>query len=154
MPDVFTKEKRSAVMAKIRGKGNLSTERRMIVLMRAKGMKGWRRHLPLPGRPDFAFPKQRLVVFVDGCFWHGCPSHYREPSTARRFWRAKITGNRERDRRNTRLLRKRGWTVIRLWEHDFKKGGQSTAAIRKIQAHLRLAVSAQSGTMARRKQVL
>jgi DNA mismatch endonuclease (patch repair protein) len=137
MADVFTRKKRSEVMSRIRGRGNLSTEMKMIAVMRKYGTKGWRRHQRLPGRPDFAFRKERVAVFVDGCFWHGCRLHYTEPRTATGFWRAKIAGNRARDRRNSRALRRLGWRVVRLWEHDLKKGGRSATVIRRIQILLR-----------------
>jgi len=127
MPDVFTRKKRSEVMSKIRGRGNLSTEMRMIALMRGQGIKGWRRNRPLPGRPDFVFPKEKVAVFVDGCFWHGCPVHYVEPRTATDFWRRKIAGNRRRDQRIGRELRIMGWRVLRLWEHDLKRDRQLNA---------------------------
>ncbi len=136
MADVFTRKKRSEVMSRIRSRGNLSTEMRMIALMREHGIKGWRRHRRLPGRPDFVFMRERVAVFVDGCFWHGCPVHYVVPRTAAGFWRAKISGNRDRDRRNSRMLGKLGWRVVRLWEHDFKKGGRAVIAIAKIRAYL------------------
>jgi DNA mismatch endonuclease (patch repair protein) len=136
MADVFTRRKRSEVMSNIRGRGNLSTEMRMITLMRRHGIKGWRRHYRLPGRPDFVFLKERVVVFVDGCFWHGCPIHHVEPRTAATFWRTKINGNRLRDIRNNRELRRLGWYVVRLWEHSFKKGGRSELAIKRIMARL------------------
>lgn len=118
MADVFTTDKRSAVMARIRSRGNRDTELRMILLFRLYGLTGWRRHLDLPGRPDFAFRRQRLAIFIDGCFWHGCPQHFRMPKSRRDYWSAKIASNRLRDRRVTRELRRRGWAVIRLWEHD------------------------------------
>ena len=145
MADVFTRIKRSEVMSKIRGRGNLTTEMRMIALMRLHGIKGWRRHQRLLGRPDFVFRKERLVVFVDGCFWHACPVHYIAPRTAIGFWRKKVEQNRARDRRNSRELRRQGWRVLRLWEHDFEKGGRSAAAIRTIRLHL-AAVRRRSGT--------
>jgi DNA mismatch endonuclease (patch repair protein) len=69
-------------------------------------------------RPDIVFTRQRLAVFVDGCFWHGCPSHMSWPKSNRDFWKAKIDKNRERDREQDRLLRTAGWTVIRVWEHE------------------------------------
>src|SRR3989442_3445808 len=75
MPDVFTKAKRSAVMSLIRGSGNRDTELRMMALFRAHGVTGWRRGALLTGRPDFVFRRERVAVFVDGCFWHGCPKH-------------------------------------------------------------------------------
>ena len=74
----------------------------------------------LPGatsKPDFVIRRERLVVFVDGCFWHGCPLHYTRPKTRREFWEAKIAGNRARDRRIDRALRTAGWRVLHLWEH-------------------------------------
>ena len=118
--DVFTKTKRSAVMARIRGTGNKDTELRLIALMRAHGITGWRRHRPLFGKPDFVFPKQKLAVFVDGCFWHGCPQHFTRPKTRQEFWDAKIAANQARDRLVTCTLRSRGWRVLRLWEHALR----------------------------------
>jgi len=69
-------------------------------------------------KADFVFPKQKLAVFVDGCFWHGCPKHGTSPKTRASFWLAKISGNKARDSLVNRLLRKRGWKVIRIWEHE------------------------------------
>lgn len=120
MADVFTKKKRSALMAKIKGRGNLSTEMRLIVLMRANGIKGWRRNQRLPGRPDFVFRHEKIAVFVDGCFWHGCPIHYTKPASSANFWGQKVKANKARDRRVDRLLRTEGWTVVRIWEHDLR----------------------------------
>lgn len=128
MADIWTKEKRSEVMAAIRGKENRSTELRMIALMRASGIKGWRGHQPLPGKPDFIFRKEKVAVFVDGCFWHGCPRCFREPSSRPEYWGPKIAGNRKRDRRVTRQLRAKGWSVIRVWECSLKKRPEATVA--------------------------
>src|SRR5438045_1371544 len=105
MPDVFTKAKRSAVMAAIRGSGNKDTELRMIALFRAHGIMGWRRNAPLFGKPDFVFHHERVAVFVDGCFWHGCPRHATKPANNRAFWKTKLARNAERDREVTRTLR-------------------------------------------------
>jgi len=118
MPDVFTKAKRSQVMSKIRGRGNKDTELALAKLMRSKGITGWRRHLPLFGKPDFAFRRERVAVFVDGCFWHGCPKHSKLPVNNRDFWCAKLAKNLARDRKVNRTLRREGWRVIRIWEHD------------------------------------
>lgn len=104
-------------MAAIRSKGNKDTELRLVSILRAHGITGWRRHRPLPGKPDFIFPKQHLAVFVDGCFWHGCRWHCRMPQNNRRYWQNKIAGNIARDRRTTRLLRTQGWRVLRIWGH-------------------------------------
>jgi DNA mismatch endonuclease, patch repair protein len=114
---IRTTPKRSRLMAKIRGRGNESTETTLARLFRAQGIKGWRRHVSLIGRPDFVFRNARLVVFVDGCFWHGCPKCYRAPNANSRFWALKVQRNRARDRRYKRLLAAKGWRVIRIWEH-------------------------------------
>jgi len=118
MPDNFTKAKRSAVMALIRSSGNKDTELRMIALFRAHGIAGWRRNARVFGRPDFVFPRLRVAVFVDGCFWHACPKHGTMPAGNRAFWKAKLARNSERDRTVTGALRTAGWTVLRIWEHD------------------------------------
>ena len=120
MADVFSRQKRSAVMSRIRGRGNAATELRLIALLRTHRVTGWRRGSTLPGRPDFVFPRAKLAVFVDGCFWHGCPLHATWPAQNAAFWRAKLLANRRRDRAVTRTLRARGWRVLRLWEHALR----------------------------------
>lgn len=133
MTDIFTKAKRSAVMAAIRGKGNKATELRMIALLRAHGITGWRRQQKLRVEElrverkgsrarrlvsvDFVFRSERVCVFVDGCFWHACPRHGTRPSGNRAFWKAKLDRNVARDRSVSRALRKAGWAVLRVWEH-------------------------------------
>jgi DNA mismatch endonuclease (patch repair protein) len=118
MVDVLSKEKRSQAMAAIRSRGNLNTELKFAAILRAQGVTGWRRHQPIPGRPDFIFRPERLAVFIDGCFWHGCRSHCRMPKSRVSFWTNKISRNMARDREVARLLRHRGWRVLRFWEHD------------------------------------
>src|SRR5689334_609223 len=120
MPDVFTKQKRSEVMAAIRSRRNRSTELAFASALRRAGIKGWRRHLPLPGSPDFSFPKIKVAIFLDGCFWHGCPIHGRRPKTNQVFWETKLERNLRRDRRVKRQLRAKRWVVIRLWEHELE----------------------------------
>jgi DNA mismatch endonuclease, patch repair protein len=105
-------------MAAIRSIGNKDTELRLAAIFRATGITGWRRRQPLLGRPDFVFRRARLAVFVDGCFWHGCPKHGRQPTSNRGYWIPKLRRNQERDLAVKRALSKRGWTVIRLWEHE------------------------------------
>ena len=131
MPDVFTKTKRSAVMSLIRGRGNKDTELALIKLLRRHRITGWRRNQKVYGKPDFLFRRNRLALFVDGCFWHGCPSCYRRPKSNRKFWDAKIARNRERDRQVSRELRRLDWQVVRIWEHDLAKRGG--VCIRRIQ---------------------
>jgi DNA mismatch endonuclease (patch repair protein) len=135
MPDVFTKAKRSEVMSRIRGKGNKATELAFIVFCRRHGITGWRRHQPVFGRPDFVFPAARLAVFVDGCFWHNCPRHATTPAHNRAFWRRKLAANRARDRRVGRILRRRGWRVLRIWEHEIESGSE-----KRLLARLRRAL--------------
>ena len=114
----------------------------MVAAMRLHRIKGWRRHAKLPGRPDFVFNAERVAVFIDGCFWHGCPVHFKEPATAAEFWREKIRRNRARDLRVRRELRRRGWHVVRIWEHGFRRGGRAGAAIALLKRHLAAARSA------------
>lgn len=107
---------RSRIMKAIRSKGNKSTELRLARVLRAAALTGWRRHPDLRGTPDFAWRKTRVALFVDGCFWHGCPRCYRVPRHNTEFWSRKVQGNRRRDRIVTRTLRSQGWSVIRVWE--------------------------------------
>jgi DNA mismatch endonuclease (patch repair protein) len=120
MPDVFTPAKRSQVMSRIRASGNRDTELRMIALFRAHGIAGWRRRQKVFGKPDFVFPHERVAVFVDGCFWHGCPKprHAPRPRNRAEWWAAKLERNKARDRLVTRTLRAQAWRVIRIWECD------------------------------------
>lgn len=121
MADVFTKAKRSEVMSLIRGRGNKNTEIALAKVFRAHGITGWRRHQPLFGKPDFTFRHKRIVVFVDGCFWHGCPKHSNMPVHNREFWESKLSANKLRDHLVNKTLRMQGWNVIRLWEHDMPR---------------------------------
>jgi DNA mismatch endonuclease (patch repair protein) len=118
MPDIFTKAKRSQVMSSIRGRGNRDTELALIRIFRSQHITGWRRNQPVFGKPDFVFPKLRLAVFVDGCFWHCCPQHATKPKNNATFWRKKLAANKARDQLVTRELRSLGWRVIRIWEHE------------------------------------
>lgn len=130
MSDIFTKEKRSLLMAAIRSSGNKNTELRLVKIFRQHGIVGWRRRQPLLGKPDFVFRRQRLAIFVDGCFWHGCPKHGHRPSSNRTFWLRKLRRNRARDLVVTRYLRQKGWKVLRLWEHDLAWGRKCASRVR------------------------
>src|SRR5437899_393843 len=120
MVDFLSKPERSARMSAIRSRGNKSTELRMIKFFRASKIRGWKRNYRLLGRPDFVFPKSRFVLFVDGCFWHGCSRCYKEPSSNISYWKQKVLMNRARDRRITNELKSSGWTVVRIWEHEIR----------------------------------
>jgi len=123
MTDVFSKKKRSELMSRIRGRNNKGTELVLASLLRKNRIIGWRRHSRLPGTPDFALHSQKVAIFVDGCFWHGCTRCTKNitPATNRKYWSDKIIANRRRDRRADRNLRGSGWRVLRIWEHDLKK---------------------------------
>jgi len=133
--DVFSTQKRSQVMAAIKSSGNRSTELTLARIFRRKGIRGWRRNQPLIGRPDFVFRRERVVLFVDGCFWHGCPKHGRRPDSNTEYWDAKFSRNKKRDRLVNRELRKRGWSVVRIWEHELHHEDRLAG---KVEAVLRL----------------
>jgi DNA mismatch endonuclease (patch repair protein) len=118
--DNLTKRQRHENMAKVRSQVNASTELKVMRALRLAGLTGWRRHLPVFGRPDFAFPKSRVALFIDGCFWHGCPRCYQAPKSSSAFWRQKLSKNRKRDRQVSRQLRNDGWKVVRVWECELK----------------------------------
>jgi DNA mismatch endonuclease (patch repair protein) len=149
MADVFSKRKRSEVMSRIRSRGNRDTELALARLLRVNHITGWRRHSlvrvtvegrksrvegkAFPGsrrsslvsrltvRPDFVFRQVRLALFVDGCFWHGCPQHATTPANNRAFWKKKLAGNKRRDALVTRTLRRAGWRVLRIWECELTR---------------------------------
>jgi len=130
MTDIFTPEKRSWVMSRIRSK-NTGIERRMCSLFRKNGLH-YRRYPKVFGNPDFIVEKS-VLVFCDGDFWHGY-KYDSNKKMAKKFWREKIEGNMRRDKRTNRLLRSRGYSVLRLWEHDIN--GNPEKCIRKIRRGL------------------
>lgn len=136
--DTFSTEKRSEIMAKIRSSGNLSTELRLRLLFKTERITGWRRNSRLIGRPDFIFRCEKIAVFVDGCFWHGCSKCFIAPKSNQRYWEPKIQRNRLRDRFVVRELKKKGWRVLRIWEHEFKFPSR---IVTKIRRHLCSSVS-------------
>lgn len=123
MTDIMSARERSLRMAAVRGRDNKSTEGALAELLRALGISGWRRQVALERcRPDFVFPKLRIALFADGCFWHGCPRHYTKPASRVSYWRTKIEQNMARDRRTSARLRRVGWSVWRLWECEIRSG--------------------------------
>ena len=121
MSDVFTAEKRSEVMRAIKSKNTKTTELKMIEIFHELHIVGWRRTYPLVGKPDFVFPKKRIVVFVDGCFWHGHDCRNVTPSANAEFWNAKRAYNKQHDETVTQTLQSKNWTVVRIWECELKK---------------------------------
>ena len=120
--DPLTQQQRSALMSRINSRGNRSTEGLVEDTLRRHGIDGWTKHCKtLPGTPDFFFPDCKLAVFVHGCFWHVCPKcKRRTPWSRRDFWTRKLDENRRRDQRVRRKLWRKGYHVIRLWEHELK----------------------------------
>lgn len=119
--DTLCREARSRNMAAIRSRGNRSTERALRARLIQAGIRGWRVCAQdIEGCPDFVFDAHRFTIFVDGCFWHGCPKCHRPPSSNTDYWTAKLARNRKRDRRVTETLRTSGWRVLRIWEHELE----------------------------------
>ena len=135
MSDVFDKQKRSDIMSKVRSKGNKSTELRLIKLFNEHQIIGWRRNYLVQGKPDFVFMKQRVAVFIDGCFWHGHDCRNTRPSDNAEYWQTKRERNMKRDLKVTELFEKRGWRVLRIWECELKKSNEA-ATIERIQSVL------------------
>ena len=108
MADVFDKEKRSSII-------------KLIQVFAENGITGWRRNYQVKGHPDFVFPKRKIAVFVDGCFWHGHDCRNTRPSDNQEYWQKKRERNIQHDLEVTELFEKRGWTVIRIWECELKK---------------------------------
>ena len=128
-------------MRRVKGK-DTSPELRLRAAIRAVGLRGYRLHRSdLPGRPDVVFPRARVAVFVDGCFWHGCARCYRRPASSRAYWDAKLARNRARDRRAARALRAAGWRVLRFWEHAVRQAPDACA--RRIGVAVKLGHSAE-----------
>ena len=147
MTDTVSRQVRSQIMSRIRGTGNKRTDKAVASMLRKAGINQWRRHvvIKLPPtksamsvasdgtkfkpqvRPDFVFRKQKVALFIDGCFWHGCPRCYTPPKSTRAYWRRKVVTNRERDRYQTAALKKRGWRVVRMWEHQISDKPESVA---------------------------
>lgn len=142
---------RSRNMAAIRGRGNKSTELALAAILRRYGITGWRRHRAIRlvssatrsasgsvGRksavvPDFVFSHERTALFVDGCFWHQCPEHCIAPRNNAPAWMTKLSANASRDRYVTKSLRRQGWRVLRIWEHEL---ADETKVARRVAHHL------------------
>ena len=122
MSDIFPKEKRSAVMKAVKSRNTKTTELKIIQIFKELHITGWRRTYPLVGKPDFVFPRKRIVVFVDGCFWHGHEGckYYVLPKTNVEFWKNKIERNRSRDIEERQQLTSMGWHCITIWECQLK----------------------------------
>jgi len=117
MADNLSREKRSKVMASIRGK-NTRPEVTIRKILWKKGMRYRLHNKSVFGTPDISLKKRKIAIFVDGCFWHGCNRCYKEPKTNVEFWRNKIIQNKKRRIKVRRHLKKEGWRILEFWEHE------------------------------------
>ena len=118
--DTVSKAKRSEIMSRVK-----SRDSKMEISFRKKlwrhGFRYLKNSVKYFGKPDIVLPKYETVIFLDSCFWHGCEEHCRLPTTRARFWKEKIGRNKRRDDEVNKHYTEKGWSVIRIWEHDLKK---------------------------------
>jgi DNA mismatch endonuclease, patch repair protein len=133
MADNLTWEQRQRCMSAVKNR-NTKLE---VLFKKALWAAGFRYRLKsrLPGRPDLVFPKQKIAVFIDGCFWHGCPKHGTMPRTNTAFWKAKIGRNKKRDTVVKQELTRLKWKTFRLWQHDLK--GSPEKCVKKLEKFLK-----------------
>ena len=122
MTDTFSKKERTAIMQKVKSKGNKSTEHKLIEIFKHQDITGWKRNYPVIGKPDFVFLDKRIAIFTDGCFWHGHNCRNITPKQNQTYWDKKRQRNIQRDKNITQYFENRGWAVLRFWECEIKKG--------------------------------
>ena len=129
MPDKFSRKTRSAIMSRIRSK-NTSLETNFRKLLWKNGLGRYRIHYNLPGKPDIVYVSKKVVIFLDGDFWHGYNWKKLGKIPPKAYWRGKIQKNIDRARKYNRELKKEGWKVLRFWEHEIKQDSQK--CIKKV----------------------
>lgn len=134
MADIFNEQKRSEIMKKVKSNNNKSTELKLIKLFNEYGIIGWRRNYNVKGHPDFVFIKEKVAIFVDGCFWHGHDCRNTRPKDNAEYWQKKRERNIKHDKEITQLFENRGWHVLRIWECELKKQNQLSTISRIKQA--------------------
>jgi len=117
-------------MSRVRSKGNKTTEVKLIKVLNEYELHGWRRNYPVKGHPDFVFLKEKVAIFVDGCFWHGHNCRNTHPKNNREYWEKKLERNIQHDKYISELFEKRGWTVLRIWECELKRKNQANTISR------------------------
>lgn len=136
MSDVFDKKARSEIMRAVKSKNPKSTELTLIKLFKENHIIGWRHTYNVKGHPDFVFLKERLAIFVDGCFWHGHNCRNTRPADNAEYWAKKRARNIQHDKEVTQLFERRGWTVLRIWECELhRKNAEQT--VQRIMTALR-----------------
>lgn len=138
MVDNLKPEDRRKTMQAVKGKST-SLERRLFAMLAGMGIKGWRKNAAdVIGKPDIVFPCQKVAIFIDGCFWHGCPVCNRKlPQTNYEYWVRKINRNVELASIHDQKLTSEGWNVIRIWEHEVR----DKEALQKIKTAVRDALN-------------
>lgn len=124
MADRMTKEQRSKTMGAIRAQSKL--ENFFSKALWRRGLRFRKNVRKLCGTPDIAIQKYKVVIFIDSCFWHGCPLHFKRPKTNQEFWDAKISRNKERDKEVDTYYTEMGWNVLRIWEHEIRRNLDET----------------------------
>lgn len=120
--DKVSQEVRSRIMRSVRSTQNKSTEEKFRAALEEAGVSGWEVRPDMPFKPDFIFREQKVAIFIDGCFWHGCPTcANKKPATNKEYWTKKIARNQKRDQEASEQLNAEGWRVFRFWEHDIKQ---------------------------------
>jgi len=137
-------------MAAVRSRGNRSTEIALGKLMWGAGLRGYRKHWPVAGTPDFAWPGRKVAIFVDGCFWHGCACK-KLPETNRKFWDSKIRQNQARDRRVDLQLCQDGWLTIRVPECEVNSHRTLARIIRIIKSRPQYTEDTNTGTASKQE---
>lgn len=130
MVDTFSSDKRSAIMRAVKAK-DTKLEIAFRSALWKHGMRFCKHVKSLPGKPDIVFPSLRMSIFIDSCFWHGCPIHFRIPKSNINYWEHKINRNRQRDEEINRKYKEMGWEIVRIWEHEIKEDLEK--AVTKIQ---------------------
>lgn len=141
MPDNLSPQDRQKTMRAVKSKGT-SLERSLCSMLAGMHLTGWRQNADdILGKPDVVFDAKCIAIFVDGCFWHGCPSCRRKmPVTNRQYWTQKIQRNIERAQLYNQELAAAGWTVIRVWEHQLR----DASTRKQIQQQIRSAIERES----------
>ncbi|SFB98868.1 T/G mismatch-specific endonuclease [Bacillus sp. OV322] len=119
MADKFSKETRSRIMGSIKRRSKL--EDKVSKALWKKGIRFRKNEKSLYGTPDISIKTFKIVIFIDSCFWHVCPEHFKMPKSNLDFWIKKVNSNIERDKRVTDYYNKKGWNILRIWEHELKK---------------------------------
>lgn len=125
MADVFSKKKRSEIMSKIKSEGT-SAEITVFRFLRREGVYFQKHYKKIKGSPDIALPRKKIAVFIDGDFWHGWNFNKSKERLPEKYWRSKIESNILRNKRQRREMKRKGWKILRVWEHELKKRKNKT----------------------------